>query len=222
MNELLHRAPELPLPPPAKDLEAPGGSDAVDEPRLETEAVDRRPDIAAARQHARAEQARADRAAREYFPDFTVSTSYTSMWDMPEHRWMVGLSFNLPVQTGRRGGAVDEANAARAKFEAETERRGDAARTQVVVAAKQLEESAHVLHIYEERLLPIARDEVQAARSAFTASQAPFVAVVDAEKNLRTVELEEQVARADLDRRRLELDRALGRIPGLDGKDAEP
>jgi hypothetical protein len=85
---------------------------------------------------------------------------------------------------------------------------------------KQLEESTHVLHIYEERLLPIARDEVQAARAAFTASQAPFVAVVDAEKNLRTVELEEQVARADLDRRRVQLALALGRIPGLDGKDA--
>jgi outer membrane protein TolC len=220
MNELLHRAPELPLPPPAKDLAAPAGPDAADTQRLETEAVDRRPDIAAMRQHARAEQARADRASREYLPDFTVSTSYNSMWDMPEHRWMVGLSLNLPVQTGRRGGAVDEANAARAKFEADSERMSDAARTQVVVAMKQFEESTHVLHIYEERLLPIARDEVQAARSAFTASQVPFVAVVDAEKNLRTVELEEQVARADQDRRRVELDRALGRIPGLDGKDA--
>jgi outer membrane protein TolC len=220
MNELLHRAPELPLPRPAKDLAPPAGPDAADTQRLEAEAVDRRPDVAAMRQHARAEQARADRASREYLPDFTVSTSYNSMWDMPEHRWMVGLSFNLPVQTGRRGGAVDEANAARAKFEADSERMGDAARTQVAVAMKQLEESTHVLHIYQERLLPIARDEVQAARSAFTASQAPFVAVVDAEKNLRTVELEEQVARADQDRRRVELDRALGRLPGLDGKDA--
>jgi outer membrane protein TolC len=220
MNELLHRAPELPLPPPAKDLPAPSGPDTVDAQRMEAEAVDRRPDIAASRQHARAEQAHVDRASREYLPDFTVSTSYNSMWDMPEHRWMVGLSFNLPIQAGRRGGAVDEADAARARFAAETERMTDAARAQVVVAMKQLEESTHVLHIYEERLLPIARDEVQAARSAFTASQAPFVTVVDAEKNLRTVELEEQVARADHDRRRVELDRALGRIPGLDGKDA--
>jgi outer membrane protein TolC len=141
------------------------------------------------------------------------------MWDMPEHRWMVGLSFNLPVQTGRRAGAVDEANASRARFEAEAARGSDMARTQVVVALKQLEEAAHVLHLYEERLVPIAKDEIQAARSAFTASQSPFVAVVDAEKNLRTVELEQQVARADYDRRRSELDRALGRIPGLDGKE---
>jgi outer membrane protein TolC len=220
MNELLHRAPELPLPPPAKDLAAPAGPDATDTPHLETEAVDRRPEIASARSHARAEHARADRASREYLPDFTVSTSYNSMWDMPEHRWMVGLSFNLPVSAGRRAGAVDEANAARAKFEADSARMSDAARVQVVVALKRLEESTHVLHIYAERLLPVARDEVQAARAAFTASQAPFTTVVDAEKNLRAVELEEQIARADHDRRRAELDRALGRIPGLDSKDA--
>jgi outer membrane protein TolC len=220
MNELLHRAPELPLPPPAKDLAPARGPDLADTQALEKEAVDHRPDIVSARQHARAEQARADRAGREYLPDVTVSTSYNSMWDMPEHRWMVGLGFNLPIQIGRRAGAVDEADAARAKFEAEAERMSDAVRTQVAVARKQLEESAHVLHIYEERLVPIARDEVRAARAAFTASQSPFVAVVDAEKNLRAVELEQQIAQADYDRRRAELDRSLGRIPGLEGKEA--
>ena len=141
------------------------------------------------------------------------------MWDTPEHRWTVGLSFNLPVQLGRRRGAVDEANAMRAQYEADAARMSDTARTQVVVALKQLEEAGHVLHIFEERLLPIARQQVDAARAAFVASQAPFVSVIDAEKNLRGVELDQQVAEADYDRRRGELDRALGRMPGLDGKE---
>jgi outer membrane protein TolC len=219
MNELLHRDPELPLPPPANDLGLSPVPEGGDGRRLEGEAVDRRPDIAAAKEHARAEDVRAERAEREYLPDVTVSTSYNSMWDMPEHRWMIGLSFNLPVQRGRRGGAVEEAHAMRGQFEADAARMSDMARTQVVVALKQLEESVHVLHLHEQRLLPVARDEVDAARAAFTASQAPFSAVVDAEKNLRSVELDEQVARADYDRRRAELDRALGRIPGIDEKE---
>jgi outer membrane protein TolC len=219
MNELLHRSPEEPLPPPPKELPPPPAADLTSATRLESEAAEHRPDVVAAREHARAERARGDRAQREYLPDFVLTTSYNSMWDMPEHRWMVGLGFNLPVQTGRRGGAVEEANAERARFEADAERMSDMARTQVAVALKQLEESEHVVRIYEQRLLPIARDEVAAARSAFTASQAPFGAVIDAEKNLRRVELEEQIARADYDRRRSELDRSLGRIPGLDGKE---
>jgi outer membrane protein TolC len=222
MNELLHRAPEAPLPPPPADLSVappPDGKDAV---RLQAEAADRRPDIVAAKEHARAEQARADRGARESLPDFTVSTSYNSMWDMPEHRWMVGLSFNLPVPNGHRAGQVDEANAMRAQYEADAARASDMARTQVAVALKRLEESGHVLHLMDQRLLPIARDRVDAARAAFVASQALFVTVVDAEKNLRGVELDRQVALADYDRRRVELDRALGRIPGLGQSEVTP
>ncbi|MGH7434038.1 MAG: TolC family protein, partial [Polyangiaceae bacterium] len=219
MNELLHRDPALPLPPPSKDLPIAADSGVSAPGRLEADAVEHRPDIAGARQHARAEEAKAERAGREAYPDVTVSTSYNSMWDMPEHRWMVGLSFNLPLQSARRGGAIDEADAMRAQYDAEAARMADVARTQVVVATKQLDEAGHVLHIFDERLLPIARQQVDAARAAFIASQAPFVSVVDAEKNLRGVELDYQVAQADYDRRRGELDRALGRMPGVDGKE---
>jgi outer membrane protein, heavy metal efflux system len=222
MNELLHRAPELPLPPASVELSTAPMPDLGNVQRLEAEAVEHRPEIVAVHSRAHAAELRGERAGREYFPDLTVSTGYNAMWDTPEHRWSVGLSFNLPVQTGRRAGAGDEARAMRAQYEADAARMSDNARTQVVVSLKQLEESAHVLHIYEQRLVPIARDEVDAARAAFTASQAPFVAVVDAEKNLRGVELDQQMARADYDRRRAELDRALGRIPGLDGKEVEP
>jgi outer membrane protein TolC len=221
MNELLHRAPDSPLPPPPRDLPAPA-PDTADARRLEGEAVERRPDIAAARERGRAAQARADRASREYFPDFTLSTSYNSMWDTPEHRWMVGLGFNLPVQTGRRKGGADEADAMRAQYAAEVDRLTDSARTQVAVALKRLEESMHVLHLMDERLVPVAGSEVETARAAFVASQAPFVAVVDAEKNLRSVELDRQMALADYDRRRAELDRALGRVPGLGQSEVAP
>jgi outer membrane protein, heavy metal efflux system len=219
MNELLHRAPELPLPPPPADLKLPPALD-VAPAKLEAEAVQSRPEITAARQHARAEQARAERAEREYYPDFTLSTSYNSMWEMPEHRWMVGLGFNLPIQSGKRGGAADEARAMRAQQESDALRLSDAARTQVFVTLKRLSESQHLLGLYETRLLPVAKDQIDAAHAGFVTSQTPFAAVLEAEKNLRKVELDYQMARADYARRRGELDRALGRLPGLDGKDA--
>jgi outer membrane protein TolC len=218
MNELLHRPPELPLPPPSKELPLPSIPDLGDAKRLETDAVAQRTEIRAARQRAEAAQARADRADREQYPDFTVSTSYNSMWDMPQHRWMVGVGFNIPIQTGGRSGAADESLAMRAQFESDARRLTDAARTQVFVALKQLQESKHVLGLFETRLLPVARDRIDAARAAFTTSQTPFMAVVEAEKNLRSVELDYQMARAECDRRRAELERALGRIPGLDSK----
>jgi outer membrane protein TolC len=222
MNELLHRAPELPLPPPPAELPMPAIPGAVETEHLETDAVAHRSEITAARQRAQGAQARADRADREYYPDVTLSTSYNSMWDTPEHRWMVGLGFSLPVQTGRRAGAADEALAMRAQFESDASRMTDAARTQVFVALKQLQESEHIMGLFEKRLLPVARDQIDAARAGFTASQNPFMAVVEAEKNLRSVELDYQMARAECDRHRAELDRALGRIAGLDAEDDKP
>jgi outer membrane protein TolC len=219
MNELLHRAPETPLAPPAElpDADAAAVGDARG---LQKEAVSRRPDVVAVRQRAHAEQLRADRASREYYPDVAVSASYNSMWDMPEHRFMVGLGLNIPIWTGARGGARDEATAMRAQLEAEASRLEAAARTQVYVSLKQLDESARVLRLYEQRLLPVARDEIDAARAAFTASRTSFTAVIEAERNLRSVELDHEMARAECDRRRAELERALGRMPGLGGEGA--
>src|ERR1019366_4103856 len=189
MNELLHRDPDLPRPAPTKDVSVSAAPDSSSTKHLADEAAKRRPEIESTRLHARAEQARAERAGRDSSPDLAVSTSYNSMWDTPEHRWMVGLSVSLPIVTGRRAGAVDEANAARARFDSETARLTDKARTEVVVASKRLEESAHVLHLYEERLLPVARDQIDAARAGFISSLNDFVAVIGAEKNLRSVEL---------------------------------
>jgi outer membrane protein TolC len=219
MNELLHRPPEQPLPPPPATLAAPSPSE-VTQSRLQANAVSERQDIAATKQRARAAQARADRAERDGYPDFTVSTSYNSMWDMPEHRWMVGLSFNLPIFSGRRTGMADEARAMRAQFESDAERLSASARTQVYVTSKQLEESAHVLRLFENRLLPVARERIDAARAGFITGQNPFMAVIEAEKNLRSAELEYQMARAQYATRRAELERALGKIPGLSGPEA--
>ena len=95
----------------------------------------------------------------------------------------------------------------------------DRSRTEVTVAFKRLEEARHVLHLFEARLIPVAREQVDAARAGFVVSRNDFVTVVGAEKNLRSVELESQVARANFDRRSAELERALGRIPGLDAKE---
>ncbi|HEY1694324.1 MAG TPA: TolC family protein [Polyangiaceae bacterium] len=220
MNELLHRDPSAPLPPPARDLVLPDASPVGGSDRLETEAATTRPEIEAARMHAQAEEARARRAERDSYPDVTVSTSYNSMWATPEHRWMVGLGFDLPIVLGRRAGAVEEANAARGRYESEAARLTDRARTEVAVAMRRLEEARHVVRLYENRLLPVARDQIDAARAGFVSSRNDFVAVVGAERNLRSVELSYQMARADVDRRQAELDRAVGRVPGLDAKEA--
>ena len=222
LNELLHRPPEAPLPPPPGALVPSARSGGTDPGRLQAEAVARRPDIAAARTRARAEAARAERASRDLLPDVTVSTSFDSMWDTPEHRWMVGLGVDLPLPSGRRAGAVEEADAMRAFHEAEAEQKADAARTEVAVALARLDESEHLVHLLAERIVPVARTRVETARAAFAASRAPFASAIEAERDLRSAELELEEGLAECDRRSAELDRALGRVPGLASPEVSP
>ena len=221
MNELLHRPPEQPLPPPPDELPAPPEPDAA-AAQLARLALQTRPELLALEQRARAQQARAERAVREAYPDLTLSTSYNSMWDMPAHRWMVGVSLDVPLQSSARDGAAAEARAQRSQLEREAERSRDATRTQVSVALKQLEASQQVLQLFETRLLPLAQQRVELARASFGTGREPLTAVLEAERGLRDVELDVVQARAERVGRGAELDRALGRIPGADWKQGAP
>ncbi len=219
MNELLHRAPGEPLPPPPRTLPTLRSPEVATE-RAEPAAVGARHDILAVHQRAQAAGARAERAERDAHTEVTVSTTYNSMWEMPEHRWMVGLGLSLPIFSGKRAGMAEEARATQAQLQSEAARLTDAARTQVFVASKQLQESAHVLRLFDTRLLPIARERIDAARAGFVTGQASFTAVVEAERGLRSTELDYQRARAEYAGRRGMLERALGEIPGLHAGDA--
>ena len=222
MNELLHRDPSVPLSPPVDALVPAGSADVQDPKELEQAAIARRPEITSARFRVRAEASKAEAAGRAYYPNIMLETSYSTMWDMPEHRWMVGVGVNIPLPTDARSGAIDEAHAARAQYEREIERMSDMVKTQVYVATRRIRESEHVLLLFQTRLLPVAREQVSVAHAGFIASQTAFMTVVQAERNLRSVELEQKMVEAEHAGRKAELDRALGRIPGLGAEEAQP
>jgi cobalt-zinc-cadmium efflux system outer membrane protein len=212
MNGLLHRDPDTELPPPPADLPMPAEPGSVDE--LEHAAIQNRPQEASARATVRARKASVALARKDYYPDFDVMTSYDSMWDMPEHRWMVGVSIDVPLQRGKRRAAVEAAEARTAQAEAQVDEVSDTIRVEVTSARRDVMESVHLAKLYDEKILPAARDEVDAALAGYTSGQNDFSAVMSAEKDLRDVELESYQARAELWQRMTALDRAIGRIPG--------
>jgi outer membrane protein TolC len=141
-------------------------------------------------------------------------TSYNSMWMAVPHRYMVGVSINLPIYLGKRKAAVDEVQAELSRMKYSLARRVDEIKVEVERARQRVIEALNVLHLDETRLVPIARDRLEAARAGFTAGSNSFLALMEAEKNLRSVELDLETARAEVERRRAELDRAVGVLPG--------
>jgi len=234
LNALLHRDPAAPLPPPAALPPVPLGADphaVVHGESHETlpasglddrSGIAARPELAAAEAELRALEIEVELAGRERLPSFGVTASYSSMWGEEEHRWMAGVSVGLPVWRERIRAAAAEAEAERAAAAARRDALADRIASQAVAAATRLAEMRHVVELYESRLLPAARDQVAAARSGLSAGTVDFPTTIEAEKTLRSVELAREEARIDLVRRRLDLDRALGRLPLATAAEGSP
>jgi outer membrane protein, heavy metal efflux system len=213
INALLHRQPAAWLPPPEEELPLPGlpGLEGAD---LTAAAVAARPELARLAAEKAARETTVELRELERYPDFEAMAQYNSMWRETEHRWMVGVGVNLPIQRDRIEAGVAEAEAELARLESERARLVDEIGAEARIAWLRLREAHHVLEIYQSRLVPAAADQVRAALSGFETGQVTFLDLIEAERNQRSVELRYQETLAGLYRRGAELDRALGRLAG--------
>jgi len=212
INALLHRPPDAVLGPPVERL-AESEPTAVPPGALVAAAVAARPELARLAAERTARETVIELRELDRYPDFEAMASYSSMWMETDHRWMVGVGVNVPLQRGRIRAGVAEARAEAARLESESERLADEVGAEVAVAAARLRETQHILILYHSRLIPAAHDQVRAALAGFETGQGSFLDLIEAERNQRSVELEYEETLADSYRRRAELARALGTWP---------
>jgi len=214
INALLHRGIALPLPEAPRALAIPADpSDPVD--GLVAEAVDAHPVLAAADARLHAADARVGLARREFMPDFTLTGAYDRLWQESALQPFVGVQLNVPLALGRRRAALAESEA---DFEGSRHRRiavEDDVRLGVESASTRLAQARRAELLIRDRLLPAATEQVAAARSGYAAGSSTVLVLIEALRELHEIELGHQSALAEIARLRAELDRALGRIPGI-------
>ena len=208
INTLLHRPPELDLPAPPKQADAPGARPEL--AVLRTRAVNARPELQALARRLEARRTARELARKEYYPDITVMGTYNSMWDSEEHRWMIGAAINLPLQLERRRGLEMEALAQSNRLAAELVAGVDKVALEVSEAYDMLVESEHVVRLYGEKFKPVAEENLKAAQSGYEASKTDFLTLLTAEKNLMLVQLAAEQALTEYHQRRADLERAVG------------
>ncbi len=214
INALLHRPPSAPLPVPPESLPLPVASPREGPEKLESAALQDRAELRAQDSTIRAWEADRELKQKDLRPDFEATTSWNSMWNTSEHRWMVGASINLPVRRKRVRASIARTETGWHAARSERRRLEDEIRVEVQEARVRVRESRHVVELYRSRLLPASGDQVRAALSGFETGGNSFLAVIEAERNQRTTELGFQQSLADLHQRLAELDRAVGRMPG--------
>jgi outer membrane protein TolC len=217
INTLLHRAPELPLPAPPRELERDASFDDLDAQALFARALETRPELRARTAMVRAREEEVALARREFLPDFTVRGGYQTSWQESPLQPVVGVELNVPLQLGRRVAALEEADARLSREQSRARALEDRVRFEVISAVERLRESQHLLEISQQRRLPPARDRVVGARAAFASGRISFLEFIDAERSLLAAEQAEFEVRADVSVRRAALSRALGEVPGAEG-----
>lgn len=209
LNTLMHRAPDARLPPPPARLSSPELSLPAAE--LRGLAVTSRPDLASLGAQIRAEQSRLRLAYREFYPDLEVFGRYDNFWSQASLRGQIGLNMNVPLYREKRYAAAREAQWRLSRRRAEYEQRIDDINREVQIAFERFDESRQTVALYANRILPAARQNVASAFAAYESGGGDFLRLVAAQRQFIALQERHQQAIADFHRRRVELERAVGR-----------
>src|SRR5205085_443508 len=150
---------------------------------------------------------------KEFCPDFEVMAAYDTMMGNGPARDLapqVGVRVNVPIQRERRRAAVAEAEGRLAERRAQLDGRIDQVNFQLQEAYEQVRESEQILRLYEKTILPAARRNVEAARSAYETRTAPFLTLIEAQRSRVALLDRSYEALADYFRRRAMLERIVG------------
>ncbi len=212
INGLLHRKPETLLPQPPQDLPIPIFNLGTTE-QLQEDAIKSRPDLAAIRAQIEGGKASIRLAELQNYPDFDFKASYETLWDQPQYRPMVGVSINIPfIQQDKRNAAIRESCANYKRLENEYFILEDKVRVEVEEALQGVLQNHRLLHIWKDKGLPLAKDKLASATATFESGQGSLITILEADRNLRTIELRLYNALAELWRQNAHLNYALGRF----------
>lgn len=208
INALLNRPAQADVPPPA-DLPEPLPVPPL--AALQQRAAHEHPALARVRARIAEAQAQMDLAKKDFYPDFRVMTGYNDLWDNPDKRWTVGVGINLPFDYGnKRSGTLDAARAELLRQRWQLTDHEAQLLGELEAARAAVEETNALIEVYHNRLLPLAQDNLAAARADYRAGAGSFLNVIDAEREQLRTEDGLARTRADYLRRLAELERWVG------------
>ncbi len=206
LNTLLQRLPDLPLPLPA---ELPETLSLPEVEQLRAFALEHHPALRVVTARLRASRQRERLVERDLYPDITLNAGYNTLWNQDEKRLTVGAAINIPLH-GRRNAAKDEARAMIMYLDAEQQATISQVLGEVQRAYDRVRESAHIITLYRERLLPLAEENLQAAQSDYESGSGNFLDLISVEKNLMQTRLQLEQARTDYHRHLAALEHTVG------------
>ena len=206
LNVLMNRPAQAPLGRPSELVFAP---EACFLETLQASAIALRPELRRAQNRVDAERFRLELANRQWFPDpaLNVKAQRYNSAAQAVSEVDVGVSIPIPwVNWKKYSAGIVEGR----KSVEEVERQFDATRVETLGLVrdqlKKIETSAKQYELYRDDILPLARQTIDATRTAYEASTGGFLELITARRTLQDAEsaalnrlVEYEVAIAELD-----------------------
>ncbi len=142
-------------------------------------------------------RARLQLAHKDYWPDFRVYTGYVGTLDPAQKRWQIGAEINLPFGGDKRRSAVSSAELEQDHLQAERDDLKFRLLAELRSLLARLDEAEQTVALYRDRIVPLSRQGLDAARADFESGRGAFANVIDAETALLDARLTLARARAD-------------------------
>lgn len=158
--------------------------------------------------------ARVELARLETRPDFTLGVTYIQVGsptvnpttpDAGRDPWGVTLAVNIPVWNSRTKSARREATANRHASENELADRRNQLRADTLSSLSILDDATRRVRLYQDELLPLARQAVENTISAYQGDRATLLELIDSERSQLDLDLQLWRAHADAAQQRVTL-----------------
>lgn len=214
INTLLNKFPdsELAVPSDLVAIEA-----LPDIKSLHEQARYTRPELKALAATIEAAKAQSELAIRNNYPDISLKAGYNSLWENTSKHFTVGIGFNLPLFQGKHRAAENEAQAEIKKAEWQRVDFIAKLREDIQISYDQTTESMHVFSLYKNKLLPLAEETLDAAKSDYQSGKGDFLNLISSEKNYMQTQLQAEQALTNIHRHLAELERSVGYFQPFSG-----
>jgi outer membrane protein TolC len=182
------------------------------------DAVANNPRIAARLAEIDAAKQRLRLARLNDWPDLTLMANYgfvdedgLAVMANGDDQWSLGFGINLPIWRDKRRAEVREQLAAVLEGQARLNVETNDVAFEVREAAAEVEAQQRLVELFDETVIPQARQTVEATAAAYRAGNADFLSYVDAWRRLLDFELAQKRATSALGRAAADLNLALGR-----------
>jgi outer membrane protein, heavy metal efflux system len=154
-------------------------------------------------------------ADKEYYPDFNVSLEYMQrdpvMGGEGYDMYSLGLTFNLPVQRGRRHAAVAEANSEIAMATEELNSLKNDINFGITDLLAQLERRRKLVELYKTGIIPQADQTLESATINYRVNKVDFLTLLDSQMTLFNYEREYYDSLADYQMKLAQLEALVGK-----------